>query len=226
MNRSDQAPLVPIPQSIAVALPEGTDGSPPSPPPLRELPVGTVTFLLTELEESTLQWEQDTQAANVAFARYVAILRDVVATYRGTIFKAVGDIMYAVFVNASDAMKSALAAQRTFQAEQQGGFAALRVRAALYTGFIEIRDGEYVGSTLKRATRLLHAGHGGQILLSLVTGGLIQSVLSPDIGLHDLGEYYLTDLLRPERVLQLVGRDAPDVDSIVRAATGQRASVR
>src|SRR5437588_3215988 len=104
MNRSDQ---VPIPQPIAVALPESTDGSSPSPPPLRELPVGTVTFLLTELEESTLQWEQDTQAANVAFARYVAILRDVVATYRGTIFKAVGDIMYAVFVNASDAMKSA-----------------------------------------------------------------------------------------------------------------------
>ena len=38
---------------------------------------------------------------------------------------------------------------------------------ALHTGVAEERDGDYFGPPLNRLARLLAAGHGGQILLSL-----------------------------------------------------------
>src|SRR5215207_6556918 len=49
----------------------------------------------------------------------------------------------------------------------------LKVRMALHTGTAEERDGDYFGLTINRVARLLSAGHGGQILLSLTTQELV-----------------------------------------------------
>jgi predicted ATPase len=74
---------------------------------------------------------------------------------------------------------------------------------ALHTGMAEFRDGDYYGSVVNRAARLLAAGHGDQILLSLSTHELVCDDLPQGASLTELGKYQLKDLLRPEHIYQL-----------------------
>jgi predicted ATPase len=75
---------------------------------------------------------------------------------------------------------------------------------ALHATAAEPRDGDYLAMGLNRLARLLAAGHGGQVLLSLATQDLARDALPPGAGLRDLGEHPLRDLARPERVFQLL----------------------
>jgi predicted ATPase len=70
---------------------------------------------------------------------------------------------------------------------------------ALHTGEAEERDGDYFGTTVNRAARLAAAGHGGQMVCSQVTAGM----LDVEVPLVDLGEHVLRDLDRPMRVFQV-----------------------
>jgi class 3 adenylate cyclase len=69
------------------------------------------------------------------------------------------------------------------------------------------RDG-YTGVGVHRASRICGAGHGGQILLSNATAGIVED-LGGDMQLRDLGEHRLKDLERPQRLFQLTTRDLP-----------------
>src|SRR5437762_4119120 len=88
------------------------------------------------------------------------------------------------------------------------GIPDLRVRMALNTGTAEERDGDYFGPALNRVSRLLSAGHGGQVLLSLNTKEALPE-LPAFIELRDLGERRLKDLSRPERIFQVVASGLP-----------------
>ena len=50
----------------------------------------------------------------------------------------------------------------------------LPVRMGLATGEAELRDGDYFGTVLNRAARVMAAGHGGQILVDDVDSGSAQ----------------------------------------------------
>ena len=82
----------------------------------------------------------------------------------------------------------------------------LRVRMGLHTCEAELRDGDYYGSAVNRAARLMATAHGGQIVLSLATSELAREA---PVELLDLGEHRLPDLARPERVFQVVQKDLP-----------------
>ena len=77
---------------------------------------------------------------------------------------------------------------------------------AVHTGVADERDGDYFGNAVNRAARLMAIGHGGQVLVSQATAGLLRGAQ----GLRDLGEHRLRDLAQPERVYQLVADDLPD----------------
>ena len=85
----------------------------------------------------------------------------------------------------------------------------LRVRMALHTAAAKPQDGDYLAPGLNRLARLLAAGHGGQVLLSLATQELARDTLPAGASLRDLGEHPLRDLYRPERVFQLLHPDLP-----------------
>ncbi len=78
------------------------------------------------------------------------------------------------------------------------GTTRVTVRMGIHTGTTDERDGDYFGSTMNRAARLMAAGHGGQILLSAATAQLLGTG-----DLTDLGEQRLKDLATPERVYQV-----------------------
>jgi predicted ATPase/class 3 adenylate cyclase len=172
-------------------------------------PTGTVTFLFTDIEGSTKLWERSPQAMQRALARHDEILRDAIEEQEGYVFKTVGDAFCAAFPTAPDALEAALSAQRTLFADEWPQTGPLRVRMALHTGAAEEHDGDYFGPPVNRVARLLSAGHGGQVLLSLPTHEMVRDQLPAAAALVDLGDRRLKDLFRPERVFELTAPGLP-----------------
>ncbi len=91
----------------------------------------------------------------------------------------------------------------------------LRVRMGIHSGHADVREGDYYGTAVNKAARLMSAAHGGQIVVSLATEELV-----PDgaVELVDLGEHALRDLARPERVFQVAHpglvREFPRISSL------------
>jgi class 3 adenylate cyclase len=185
-----------------------------------EAPTGTVTFLFTDIEGSTKMWERHPEAMQSALSRHDDILREALEDRGGYVFKTVGDAFCAAFPTASDALETALLAQRALVEEPWGETGPLRVRMALHTGAAEERGGDYFGPPLNRVARLLSAGHGGQVLLSLPTQELVRDQLPAGVGIRDLGEHRLKDLFRPERVFQLMASGLPSEFPPLRALEG------
>src|SRR5262249_170187 len=123
---------------------------PPASPivPTPQLPIGTVTFLFTDIAGSTHLWERHRDRMLAALARHDAIVREAIMAHGGNVFKMVGDAVCAVFTSAPQALAAALAAQRTLQAEPWQSLALvdapqskiqhpkskIAVRMALHTG--------------------------------------------------------------------------------------------
>ena len=174
------------------------------------VPTGTITFLFTDIEGSTRLWEQYPTAMKPALHRHDSIVREAIEANQGYVFKMVGDAFCAAFLTPHDALGAALSAQLSLHAERWDDITGpIRVRIGLHTGVTQERDGDYFGQPVNRVARLLSAGHGGQVLLSEVTHGLVRDSLPPQTGLLDLGEHQLKDLYRPERVFQLTAQDLP-----------------
>jgi predicted ATPase/class 3 adenylate cyclase len=175
-----------------------------------DLPTGTVTFLLTDIERSTRLWEQHPEAMPAALARHDALITEIVQQHGGAVVKSrgEGDSLFAVFARAVDAVVAAGALQHVLHAEPWPEGVALRVRVAVHTGDAEVREGDYYGAAVNRCARLRAIASGGQTLLSLATQELVRDHLPAGATLRDLGEHRLRDLVRPERVFQL---DVPGV---------------
>ena len=170
------------------------------------VPSGTVTFLFTDVEGSTRLWQQDEAAMRAALFLHDELLRSAVVEQGGTVFSTMGDGVAAAFPAASAAVRAALSAQQLIQSEAWPTATPLRVRMGLHTGEAELRDGDYFGTAVNRAARLMAVAHGGQIVCSSATAGVVES----EAALVDLGEHRLRDLDRPIRVFQVgAGSFAP-----------------
>jgi hypothetical protein len=99
------------------------------------LPVGTVTFMLTDVEGSTWLWECAHEAASAAVARHDELLDEAVALHGGVrpLEQDEGDGAVAAFTRASDALAAALDVQRAFHSEGWPEGASLKLRIALHT---------------------------------------------------------------------------------------------
>src|SRR5215210_1326398 len=145
----------------------------------------------------------------VALTRHDKILKGAIEERGGYVFKTVGDAFCCAFWTATDALDAALEVQRTLFDEKWQQTGPLMVRMALHTGAAEEREGDYFGPPVNRVARLLSAGHGGQVLLSLPTQELVRDQLPVGTSLMDLGERHLKDLFRPEKVFQLLATGLP-----------------
>jgi len=168
-------------------------------------PSGTVTFLFTDIEDSTKLWEQHPQEMRVAHARHNQILREAIGSSNGYVFQVIGDAFCAAFHTAGDAVRAAVKAQFDLHAEKWEG-AHIRVRMGIHTGKAEFQsaDGLYSGyMTLTRVQRLMSAGCGGQMLVSFATQELVYDDLPEGVKLDDMGKWQLKNLSRPEHIFQL-----------------------
>ena len=192
---------------------------PPTVPTDSRFPTGTVTFLFTDIEGSTSLWEQHPDAMRDALARHDRLLRSAIESSGGCVVKNMGDGVYAVFADATDALAACVAAQRDFMKPAADAPSAassvaevrmplpLRIRMGLHTGAAELRDGDYFGAVLNRAARIMAVAHGGQVLLSAATAELVGAHLPEGVTLRAMGEHRLKGLPNPERLLQVVASD-------------------
>src|SRR5262245_4436015 len=152
-------------------------------------PSGVVTFLFTDIEGSTRRWEADAEAMRAALLAHDDVLRTAIEAFEGFLFSHTGDGVVAAFSSPRSAVDAAVAAQRELQ---------LPVRMGIATGEAELREGDYFGTVLNRAARVMAAGHGGQILVAESTAGLLG-----DVDLVDLGPRRLRDLPTPVQMFQV-----------------------
>jgi class 3 adenylate cyclase len=166
------------------------------------LPSGTVSFLFTDIESSTDLVRQLGTGFGAVRAAHHAAIRAALAEFGGHEIDTAGDGFFAAFERAGDAVAAAVAAQRALHASESVE-APLRVRMGIHSAEPFVTDAGYVGVGVHRAARICAAGHGGQILLSNATAGIIEDLQLEGAELHDLGEHRLKDIALPQRLFQL-----------------------
>jgi class 3 adenylate cyclase len=137
-------------------------------------------------------------------ARHHDLVREVVGRCGGHEVDTQGEAFFVAFPRAKDAVSAAIALQRDHAAEPWPEGVVVRVRIGIHTAEPELAQTGYVGMGLHRAARLCSLSHGGQVLLSRSTAGLVDEDETPEIALRDLGEHLLKNLDRPERVYQVL----------------------
>ena len=171
-----------------------------------DLPTGTVTFLLTDVEGSTrLLDEFGAERYAEALAAHREIVREGARRHGGVEVDTQGDAFFVAFGTAPDAVAAA-GWIREHLAESR-----LRVRCGVHTGTPIVTGEGYVGADVHRAARIAASGHGGQVLVSAATAALV------DLLLRDLGEHRFKDLAAPERVFQLGDAEFPPIRSLYRS---------
>lgn len=170
---------------------------------------GSLTLLFTDVEGSTRLWEVNPQAMGLALEQHDAILRSAITHAGGLVVKTTGDGLMAVFALPVGAVHAAVAAQSELVSQAWPEGTVLRVRMGIHTGEVEERGGDFFGPAVNRAARIMSAGHGGQVLLSEATAGLVNGRLPDGATLRDLGERRLKDLGRPQRLFQLTHPGLP-----------------
>ena len=186
---------------------------------MAELPSGTVTFLFTDVEGSTLLWETSPEAMQIAQALHDRLLRDAIRSNDGVVIAEMGDGMAAAFpvctwrlaggIGHAARARIRLVAARNRRAEGPDGSSHRRSRAARWP--ISERPVEPMrpddGSGFRRSGRDL-----GE------TADLVRNALPNATELIDLGEHRLRDVARPLHVHQLVHpalpRDFPPLKSL------------
>jgi predicted ATPase len=167
-----------------------------------ELPSGTVTFLFSDIEGSTNLLRDLGDSYADALAGHRDVFRSAFAEHGGVEVDTQGDAFLSAFARASDAVAAA--------AEIQSRLAPgpIHVRIGVHTGEPQLTDEGYVGLDVHRGARVCAAGHGGQVLLSQTTRDLVE------VGVTDLGEHRLKDLLEPQRLFQLGTDEFPPLKTL------------
>lgn len=164
----------------------------------RMLPSGTVTFLFTDIEGSTPLWDAHPADMEVALTRHDELLRQAIEGHGGYVFATGGDGFAVAFATAGDAVAAAVEAQRALGAEEWPDPVRLSVRMGAHTGEVQERDGDYFGPAVNRAARLMGAAHGGQLVVSALTAGLVDQ--TDDVTLIALGQVELKGVVEPVEV--------------------------
>src|SRR5213075_3192285 len=141
-------------------------------------PVGTVTFLFTDVEGSTRAWEAHPAETQTALKRHDEIVARRIEAYNGALIleRGEGDSVFAVFARAADAVSAAVEIQRALRVQTWPADVPMRVRMAIHTGEA---GADYRGPHVNRAARLRAIAHGEQILISGITAGILRDAL-PD----------------------------------------------
>jgi predicted ATPase/DNA-binding SARP family transcriptional activator len=168
-------------------------------------PVGTVTFLFSDVEGSTRLWEESPEAMRSALRAHHGILRAAMEGHGGHVFSTAGDAFSAAFWTPADALAAAVEAQRQLSAAQWPERAEVRVQMGIETGPAEEREGHYVGPAVNRAARLMAAAHGDQIVVSQAVEALMRDRAPEGVTFVDLGEHELAGPARRERLFQVSG---------------------
>ncbi len=176
---------------------------------MHHLPMGTVTFLFTDIEGSTQLLQQGGERYPSLLEEYRSLVRLAIQKNGGHEVDTQGDAFFVAFACATDAICAAVEMQRTLASHAWPEGVLVCVRIGLHTGEPQRASDGYMRLDVHHAARIMSVGHGGQILLSQTTRDLVEHDVPQGVRLRDLGEHRLKDLQRPSRLFQLVMADLP-----------------
>ena len=149
-----------------------------------DLPTGTVTFFISDVEESTRHATALGERWPAALEAHAAIIRRAVAAAAGTEVSTEGDSFFCVFSDAPAALRAAVEAEQRLEEYPWPDGDRLRVRIGIHTGSGILGGDNYVGLDVHRAARIEASGHGGQVVLSETARALVTGSLPEGVGLH------------------------------------------
>ena len=164
---------------------------------------GRLAFLFTDLQGSTRAWERAPDQMNAVLDAHDRILRGAIRDFGGLIFSVAGDAFGAAFAMPEDALAVAVRVQRELHGGEWPDGLFPRVRMGIHIGTAFERDANYFGPTLNRAARLMHAAHGGQVVVSGDFRGELGR-LPTGVELRPLGSHTLSDIGEAIDVWQVV----------------------
>lgn len=174
----------------------------------RELPTGHVTFLMTDIEDSTalvLQLE-DRYGSVLAEARRIS--RTAVRRVGGSEVDAGADEFFAVFRGTAAAITAAVTIQRRLRDHAWPEGLAIRARMGIHGGRPILSDGGYVGVAVHTVARISSAAHGGQVLISGSAVASLGKDRPGDLIFADLGAHHLRGL-GAQPLFQISAPDLP-----------------
>jgi class 3 adenylate cyclase len=188
-------------------------------------PTGTVTLVFTDIEGSSALWERYGEDFAPVLNMHQEIFRRGIAKFSGYEVKTEGDAFMVAFSQPAKAAEFCMDIQHQLDrapwpqrligdtvyqnlSHCSSPIRGLRVRMGIHTGPVSShRDPttgrmDYFGPSVNRAARVSDAAHGGQILLSRATWGLIKHELT-SIECQSFGEFQLKGMREREELIQL-----------------------
>jgi class 3 adenylate cyclase len=170
------------------------------------LPTGFVTFLMSDIEDSTvlLRTLGDRYGALLNDVR--GLLRTAVARGGGREIDARADELFAVFERAPAAVEAAVAIQRELAERKWPAGTEVRVRVGVHSGQPTLTDAGYIGLAVHVTARVCSAAHGGQILVSGDTRTAVGTGAPTGVRFRSLGRHRLPGLVEAEALFQVLAR--------------------
>jgi class 3 adenylate cyclase len=168
------------------------------------LPDGIVTFLMTDVVESTALWIQGRAQMYSVMRRHDQLLTAAIESNGGIVLKerGEGDSFFAVFLRATDAVVAALDAQKAILSEPWREI-RISVRMAILTGEADAQDRDYRSPAVNRCAKLRRRAVGNQVLVSESTYSIVADILRDDVQLVSTGKRRLEGHERPEEIYVL-----------------------
>ena len=166
-------------------------------------PTGSVTFLLTDIENSTalLRRLEDDYASLLSDVR--GIIRNAVRRVGGHKVDTHGDEFLAVFERAAPAIRAAMDIQRKLSERTWLDDLDVRVRAGIHSGRPTLTETGYVGLSVHTVARVCSVAHGGQIVVSAQTKAAMEGAMPADMRFRSLGRHRLAGLPKTETLFQV-----------------------
>ena len=189
---------------------------------MRQLPIGTLTLLFTDIEGSTRLLQQLGNRYAELLRECRRLMRAAFQQWGGYEVDTQGDAFFVVFESARDALSAAETAQQAIFSASWPDGVSLRVRMGIHTGEPQPAEEGYIGLDVHQAARIMSVAHGGQVLLSQTTHNLIRTEQADAFDLLDLGEYRLKDISGLNRLFQLLMTGLPTTFPPLSTLSSQR----
>jgi class 3 adenylate cyclase len=157
----------------------------------RSLPTGHVTFLVTDIVDSTGLLQELEEGYGPVLADVRRLVRTAVRRHGGREVDARGDEVFSAFGRAPSAVVAALEVQRAISSHAWPNDTTVQVRVGLHSGRPTLTEGGYVGLAVHTVSRICRLAGGGEILSSGTTIAAIGEELPASVTLEDRGPHRL-----------------------------------
>ena len=173
------------------------------------LPTGFVTFLMTDIEGSTVLLRRLGDGYGDVLERARSIQRRVVSEASGCEVDARADELFAVFEDAAAAVRAAVDLQRVLAAQAWPDETRVRVRAGIHSGRPKKTGTGYIGLAVHTAARVCAVAHGGQVVVTDDARSAVEPSAQNGLRFRPLGEHHLRGLADPKALFQVEADGLP-----------------